>query len=297
MQSGLGQGARAGCKDAIGARRSRSCGSKPIRRRAWACRCSSRACEPIATSRGWRPEVFALPGAARRGAQDAHRRRARRVPGDRRLQRRQRRARAARRRAAPAQRRLRVRRLRAEPDGADARAEAAVLQGRAGHAAREDSGRRVRRVHRSAILEDRHQAGSRAWAPRSSIWPATCRTTCSVWRTRAGTRCAGRRQAARSARRSAPDAAPAARRAADDVRGGLAAADAGAARACCARSCWRRDASCCRPTCATVIGSAARRRVQAALRRSLAKISSPAKRDRYVVVDSLMREWVARRTF
>ena len=56
---------------------------------------------------------------ARAPAQGRHR--ARRVPGDRRLQRRHRRARAARRRPASARGRLRVRRLGAEPDGADAR--------------------------------------------------------------------------------------------------------------------------------------------------------------------------------
>ena len=35
-----------------------------------------------------------------------------------------------------------------------------------------------------------HAAGSRAWARRSSSWPATCPTTCSGWRTKPGTRCA-----------------------------------------------------------------------------------------------------------
>ncbi len=142
-------------------------------------------------------EVFALPGAARRRRAAQGRRRARRVPGDRRLQRRLGRARAARRGAASARGRLRVRRLGAEPDGADARAEAAVLQGRSGDAAREDSGRRVRRVHRRALRALGHEAGGRARRRRSSSWPATCPTTCSGSRTKPGTKCArgGRRRA------------------------------------------------------------------------------------------------------
>ena len=81
-------------------------------------------------------EVFALPARLADAREPPARRRARRVPGDRRLQRRQRRARAARRRAAAAAGRLRLRRLGAEPDGADDRPEAAVLQGRAGDAPR-----------------------------------------------------------------------------------------------------------------------------------------------------------------
>ena len=83
-------------------------------------------------------------GPARRGAPAQGGGRARRVPGDRRLQRRLGGTCAARRGTAPARGRLRLRRIGAEPDGADADAEAAVLQGRTGHAAREDSGRRVR---------------------------------------------------------------------------------------------------------------------------------------------------------
>ena len=61
------------------------------------------------------------PAASPRRAGAAHGDRARRVPGDRRLQRRQRRARAARRRAAAAPGRLRLLRLGADADGADAR--------------------------------------------------------------------------------------------------------------------------------------------------------------------------------
>ena len=103
-------------------------------------------------------------GAARRRPQPQGRRGARRVSGDRRLQRRLGRARDARGRAASARGRLRVRRIGAEPDGADARAEAAVLQGRPGHAAREDSGRRIRRVHRRAVRAHRASGRSRGSA-------------------------------------------------------------------------------------------------------------------------------------
>ena len=93
-------------------------------------------------------------------------------------------------------------------------------------------------------------------------------------------------------RRCAP-----ARRAADDVRSGLAAADARAARACCARSCSRKAASCCRPTSARGIGWAAPSTVQSALAALLRDDLIGRDGDRYVVVDSLLREWVARRTF
>ena len=108
----------------------------------------SRACDPSATSSRLAQEVFALPArladARRRkvvvaldefqaiggfnggSVEHAH----------------------ARRRPASARGRLRLRRLGAEPDGAHARPEAAVLQGRAGHAARKNSRGRVRRVHR-----------------------------------------------------------------------------------------------------------------------------------------------------
>ena len=83
-------------------------------------------------------------------------------------------------------------------------------------------------------------------------------------------------RAARDARRSAPRAEAAALRAADDVRGGVAAADAGAARACCARSCSRRAAACCPRTSARAIGWAGRRRCRRRSPRSFATISSSA---------------------
>ena len=47
----------------------------------------------------------------------------------------------------------------------------------------------LRRVHRRALPASRASRPSPASAPRSSIWPAICRTTCSVWRTRRGTTC------------------------------------------------------------------------------------------------------------
>ena len=159
-------------------------------------------------------------GAARRSAQAAGRRRARRVPGDRRLQRRLGRARAARRGAASARGRLRVRRFGAEPDGADARAEAAVLQGRSGHAAREDSRRRVRRVHRRAVH------AHRACGPKTGLGAAIVdspgnlpydvqRLAHETWdEVRAG----GRRRATLDDLHQALQTA--ARRAADDVRSG-----------------------------------------------------------------------------
>ena len=74
-------------------------------------------------------------------------------------------------------------------DGADARAEAAVLQGRPGDAPAEDPRRRF-----AAFIESRFKATGfkPAAGPRrrrSSISPATCPTTCSASRTRSGTTC------------------------------------------------------------------------------------------------------------
>ena len=89
-------------------------------------------------------------------------------------------------RPASAQRRVCLRGLRAQSDGAHARAEAAVLQSRTGDAPGENSSRYFLGVHRSEIFEDRHQARAGPGRPRSSTWPATCRTTCSGSRTRAG---------------------------------------------------------------------------------------------------------------
>ncbi len=143
-------------------------------------------------------EVFALPGADCGGATAQDGDRARRVPGDRRVQRRQRRARAARRRPAPAHCRLRVLGLGTGADGAHARAQPPVLQGRTGDAARPNPRRPLRRIPRGAL--PRHAASSPrpASAPRSSSSPATSLTTCSDSRTRCGTMC-GRRARRRRA--------------------------------------------------------------------------------------------------
>ena len=100
------------------------------------------------------------PRPPRRDPRPQGHRRARRVPGDRRLQRRLGGARAARRRPASAGGRVRVCRIGAEPDGADARSPASVLQGRAGHAAGQDSRRRIRRVHRRQVQALGHRAGA-----------------------------------------------------------------------------------------------------------------------------------------
>ena len=79
--------------------------------------------------------------------------------------------------------------------------------------------------------------------------------------------------------------------------GGVAAADARAARRAARGRARGRAAACSRPTSARAIGSADRRRCRRRSPRWCATISSRAKADRYVVVDSLLREWVARQTF
>ena len=153
--------------------------------------------------------------------------------------------------------------------------EAAVLQGRAGHAAREDPGRRVRRLHRRPLHALGHQAGSRVSAPRSSSSPATCRTTCSGSRTKPGTKCA---PAAGAARRSTICTRPCAGCSPSSKRCSrrLAAADAGAARGAARRRARRRAASCCRPMPARATGSAAPRACSPRSPRSFATTSSCA---------------------
>ncbi len=126
-------------------------------------------------------------GADRRGAQAAPRHRARRVPGDHRLRRRHRRERAARRRAGSTPGRLRVLRLGAIADGADARPAAALLQGRAGDAPREDQSGRVRGLHRRSASRAAASAPRKGSANQSSISPPMFPTTCSGSRTRPGT--------------------------------------------------------------------------------------------------------------
>ncbi len=159
---------------------------------------------------------------AGRGAAQADRDRARRVPGDRRLQRRLGRARPARRRPAPARGRLRLRRLGAEPHGADARAEAAVLQGGAGHAAREDPGRRLRRLHRGPVRQVRH--------PRRG-------------RPRRGRRRAGRQPAVRRAAARARDVGRGARRREASARRSTICTPPSAGSSPSSRRCSRRSGS------------------------------------------------------
>ena len=108
-------------------------------------------------------QVFALPGriAEVQAAPDGDR--ARRVPGNRGVQRRQRRARAPRRGPAAAASGLCLLRFRADADGEDARQEPAVLQGRPGDAPAEDPCGSVRRVHRIPVQGHRLQARGRAW--------------------------------------------------------------------------------------------------------------------------------------
>ena len=236
------------------------------------------------------------PGAARPGAAQARRRRPRRVPGHRRLRRRLGRARAARRGPAPARGRLRLRRIGAEPHGAHARPEAAVLQGGAGHAPREDPGRRVRRVHRRPVRQIRHPRRTRGSAPPSSSWPATCRTTCSASRTRRGTK-SGRPDA--SARRSRICTRP-------------SGASSPSSRRC-SRRFWQRLTLAQRAALRAVVieegrellsnDARARHRlggastVQAALAALVRQDLVSRDEGRYTVIDSLLREWVARQTF
>ena len=242
-------------------------------------------------------EVFALPARLADDAAAQGRRRARRVPGHRRLQRRIRRARAARRRAAPARRRLRLRRLGAEPDGADARAAAAVLQGRTGDAARKDSPAIVRRVHRRAVHHARAFGRDRPRRRRSSSSPATCRTTCSGSRTRPGTKCA------RPARKRAT---------LDDLHDALHRLLAeqqmmfeGVWQRLTLRAARRAARGRARRRARAAVGRRAhappaRRPLDRAggARGARARRSRRARRRRATsVVDSLLREWVARRTF
>ena len=102
------------------------------------------------------------PGTDRRSQAPPDGDRARRVPGHRGVQRRERRARAPRRGAAAAPGRLRLLGVRADADGADARQEPAVLQGRPGDAPAEDPGRSIRGLHRSAVQGHGLQARGRA---------------------------------------------------------------------------------------------------------------------------------------
>ena len=78
----------------------------------------------------------------------------------------------------------------------------------------QDSGRRVRGVHRIRDSPGRASGRSPASAPPSSSSPATCPTTSSASRTKPGTKCGCGRKRRVDARRSAPGATTPARRAA-----------------------------------------------------------------------------------
>ena len=221
------------------------------------------------------PEVFALPARIADVQQPAPRRRARRVPGHRRLQRRQRRTGAPGRGTAPAPGRLRLRRLRADADGAHDRPAAAVLQRRTGHAAREDPGRPSSPPSSSALPPDRPQAGARTRRRhrRARRQPAV---RCPATGARDVGRCARRRDAQRGARRPARDAAAPARRAGAVLRGRVAEAHARPARRPARGSSSKTDAACCRPTCARATGSAAHRPCRRRSARSSRQTSSCA---------------------
>ena len=123
----------------------------------------------------------------RGGAPSQTRRRARRVPGDWIVRRRQCRACAPRRGPAAAPGRIRVFRVGAQPDGADARPHPPVLQSGSGDAAPEDS-----RPTGSPTSSRRGFAPRSSVQPRGSVrrlsnLPATSPTTCSVSPTRSGT--------------------------------------------------------------------------------------------------------------
>ena len=144
---------------------------------------------------------------------------------------------------------------------------------------------------------DRAFGRSPASAPRSSSWPGNLpydvqRLAHETWdEVRAA------RPAPGHAGRSSPGAPPVARRAGDDVRGALAAPDA------------RRNARALRAVVLEegreLLSADVRTRhrlggpstMQAALAALLRDDVVSRDGDRYVVVDSLLREWVARRTF
>ena len=225
-------------------------------------------------------------------------RRARRVPGDRRLQRRQRRARAARRGAASAAGRLRLRRFRAEPDGEDARARSRPFY-KAGPVMRLQKipPTMFADVHRGAVRED--AASSRNRASATAIVDLAGNMPYDVQRLAHETwddvRAGGGRTV--DARRPASDARAAAGRAGNDVRGRVAAPHAAAARDAAGGRARREGASSCRPTCARAIGWAAVDGPGVAAGAHSSRTSSRGRCRRYIVVDSLMREWVARKTF
>ena len=170
------------------------------------------------------------------------------------------------------------------------------LQGRAGDAPAEDPRRSVRRVPRGAIPRNGDQGRAPASAPPSSISPAICPTTSSVSRTRCGTMCA--RRGARPA--GLDDLHQTLRRLLGEHETLFEASGSGSrsrsARRC-ARRCSRTGASCSPPTCAARYRLSGASTVQASLAALVREDILTREGTHYVVVDSLLREWVARRTF
>jgi hypothetical protein len=147
----------------------------------------------------------------------------------------------------------------------------------------------------NALRAQRHPRRSPGSARRSSTWPATCPTTCSGWPTRRGTtlRAAGARQGG---------ARPAARHP-DRL---LAEQDT------MFEAVWQRLTLAQRAVLRAVVLQDGRELLSADTRarhrlggRRASRPRSPrsssrtcsSRRAQYVVIDSLLREWVARRTF
>ena len=136
-------------------------------------------------------------------------------------------------------------------------------------------------------------------APRSSSSPATCRTTCSGWRTRPGTR--SRRGRSRSARRATLD----------DLHQALKRLLA--EQQMMFEAVWQRLTLAQRAVLRAVVLEEGREllsadvrtrhrlggpsTVQAALAALVREDLDRRDAERYAVVDSLLREWVARQTF
>ncbi len=239
-------------------------GARPVRGHGHRRQVSERPQRPRSLAAGGRR--VRAPAAALRAAGPAARRGARRVSGDRQLQRRQRRARAPRGGTAPAERGLRVRRVGAQPHGAHARTQTSVLQGGPGDAPREDPAGSLRLVHRVALCEDGHplRSGARHRDRRSRGQHAVRRAAAGA---RELGRCPGGRPAAGRGGRSAPDAETASRGERDVLRGGLAASHARAAgRPAGGRADRRAERSWAR-ICAGGTGSAARPRCRPRCRR------------------------------
>ena len=156
--------------------------------------------------------------------------------------------------------------------------------------------RRVRGVHRGAVRKYRHRGRSRASARQSSNWRATCRTTSSASRTRRGTTCARR---GGSARRWTSCTTTLRRLLSEQqtlfeaIWQRLTLPQRGALRAVVLED--GRE----------LLGADVRTRhrlggpstVQAALAALVRDDVLAREGGRYIVVDSLLREWVARRTF